>query len=150
MRKPPISKPRPITYIVTEKGCHECTSHAPGKDGYCSISIDNKKYKIHRHIFKQTHGSIPMGLVIRHTCDNKICINPDHLKVGTIAENINDAVERGLVPKGSSKVNSKLTEDDVRYMRSSGISAWHLAKIYPVNKSTIIDILKRKSWKHVI
>jgi hypothetical protein len=65
------------------------------KGGYGTISIDNKELYVHRVIYERTHGPIPAGMCICHTCDNPACCNPDHLFVGTHKDNVHDAMRKG-------------------------------------------------------
>lgn len=71
MNKPPIKKPRQITYDVNDTGCWICTSHKVNKnDGYFSYHINNKPIKMHRYMYIQKYGPFPEHLIIRHKCDN--------------------------------------------------------------------------------
>lgn len=54
----------------------------------------------HRWAYEQVHGPIPKGKVIMHLCDNRLCINVEHLKMGTQSENLRMAYERGMPPRG--------------------------------------------------
>ena len=56
---------------------------------------NHKRIRAHRWVWEQTMGSIVPGLVVRHKCDNRVCINVDHLELGTQADNVRDAMERG-------------------------------------------------------
>jgi hypothetical protein len=78
-----------------------------------------------------------------HACDNKVCVNPDHLTLGTQQQNIRDAVLVGAL------AHQLLMPDDVREIRtrlSSGAKGIDLASEYGVTPSTISDIKRGKSW----
>lgn len=102
----------------------------------------------HRSVFFLVHGYLPS--VVRHTCDVRNCINPDHLLGGTTRDNIMDRVLR----KRDLHMR-KLTEDDVRAIRTAYETEVPrpgqrvLARRYGVSKPTISSILKRKTWSHV-
>lgn len=63
--------------------------------GYGQIRRGKKLHLAHRYLFEQAHGPIPEGMVVRHKCDNKRCVNLDHLELGTQAENVMDRTTRG-------------------------------------------------------
>jgi hypothetical protein len=71
---------------------------ASAKSGYGNFFLDGKTHSAHRASYKIFKGEIPHGKVVRHSCDNKACANPDHLSIGTYAENSRDAVERKRFP----------------------------------------------------
>lgn len=106
-------KGKSILYTLNENGCWECISHAKDKDGYTRVWFDGKNDKLHRVIYKITHGDINSDVIIRHKCDNPSCFNVEHLEAGTHQDNISDKVNRGRVPKGESHVNfgKKLSQE---------------------------------------
>jgi hypothetical protein len=91
--------------------------------------------------------------VIRHLCNNPSCVNPDHLAPGTHSDNMDDKVNSGRCPTGSSHSNAKLTEHAAQEIRSKYIPYKYtikmLAKEYSVSTSTILLIIQRKHWKHI-
>lgn len=68
---------------------------ASTRNGYGTASFQGRHEYAHRVAYRLTHGAIPDALVIRHRCDNRLCVRPDHLEVGTKADNSRDMVERG-------------------------------------------------------
>lgn len=98
-------RPKPIEYVVNEKGCHICTSHSPRKRtkdtiGYPTISIAGKDLSINRVLYERKYGAVPEHQLLRHTCDDPMCINPDHCIPGSHEDNMRDKVERGRTTKG--------------------------------------------------
>lgn len=103
----------------------------------------------HRVMWERVKGPIPDGLVVRHRCDNKRCFNPDHLELGTPAENRTDAIQRDLVPRGSRVGTSVLTEEAARAIKNSPLRGSALAKAYGVSRRTVWLIQKGLTWTHV-
>lgn len=86
-----------IGWSYPESGCWEWRGDR-NEHGYGRLTLARKglfKARVHRLIFELYFGVIPPGMVIRHKCDNPPCSNPDHLELGTKAENSRDMVERG-------------------------------------------------------
>jgi hypothetical protein len=93
------------------------------------------------------HGDIPYGLHVLHRCDVRLCVNPSHLFLGTPTDNACDAVAKGRKPIGEQV--SKLTEDQAREIRSSTDRIKVLMARFGVSQSTICNIRKRRTWKHL-
>jgi hypothetical protein len=89
-----------IKYEITDKGCHECTSHFRDRKGYLIITVNYKKFHMSRYIYEMFYGPFPKGLVVRHKYDNPACINPDHLEIGTTYDNVHDMIDRGRAKYG--------------------------------------------------
>lgn len=83
-----------IKYDISDNGCWICTSHAPRKRGYYNLKCKGKTQLMHRVVFETYNERINADLVVRHTCDNALCINPNHLILGTQADNVADRVLR--------------------------------------------------------
>ena len=82
-------------------------------------------------------GEIPDGFVVRHACDNSACVNPDHLLIGTQADNIRDAVARGR----QGHPPKKLSDDDVKMVRNGQKGVRKLARELGVS-STLISLIR--------
>jgi len=148
-----VPKTKPIEFFVSKTGCHICTSHSCNALGYHYYKrVGGKRTYLHRHIYEECFGFIPEGMVVRHTCDNPHCINPEHLLIGTPKENAEDMVRRNrtVVRHGEASNFSKLTTEDVAAIRAADktIGNRYLAKIYGVTHSNISAIRLGKSWKH--
>lgn len=144
---------KPIEFIVTETGCFECTSHSRNSGGYCYYKrVGGKRTYVHRHIYEECFGFIPEGILVRHTCDNPSCINPDHMILGDDKDNARDRTERGRHNplRGEFCHFGKLSEQDIINIRADVSSSNHdLAAKYCVTHSNISAIRLNKSWKHL-
>lgn len=93
----------------------DCLIWIAGRDdsGYGAYTPKGgRRTRAHRHAYTLVKGEIPDGLVVRHTCDRRACVNPEHLILGTHADNMNDARIRGRL-KGCVKVRDRELEDRV-------------------------------------
>jgi DNA-binding XRE family transcriptional regulator len=82
---------KPIKIKVSVTGCHEIISHKPTRRGYVTAWVDGEEKLLHRYFWEKHHNKvIPDGFVIMHTCDNRKCVNINHLKLGTQSENVQD------------------------------------------------------------
>ena len=135
--------------VAEESGCIRFTGHLDG-EGYGRIMVSRVKYMAHRLSYYLNNGPIPDGYVVRHKCDNPSCINPEHLEVGTQADNIADKVSRGRQARGSGAGRAILTEESVREIRSSPLKVSELSALYGVSVVSIRNILRRKTWQHVV
>lgn len=105
---------------------------------------------MHRFIYKECFGEIPQGKVVRHLCNNPSCINPEHLKIGTHYDNVQDRVRSNRSAIGINNGRSKLTEEDVIEIKgNSKTSLADLAIIYNVTGKVISNIKNNKNWKHI-
>jgi HNH endonuclease len=125
-------------------------------NGYGHFIISGKDHLAHKVSFQLFGNSIPEGLVLRHTCDNRKCVRPDHLIPGTHSENLRDCVERGRLNPGrlfgESNAASVLTVEDVRKIRhlfTQGYSLSAISRKFGVGVSAIHSIKHGKTWKGV-
>ncbi|PFR93490.1 HNH endonuclease [Priestia megaterium] len=149
-----MSSAKQITFDIDENGCFICTSHKPNKDGYRQIRINKQLYLMHRYIYMQCFGGIPAGMVIRHKCDNRSCINPEHLETGTPRDNHQDMVDRGrkVNVKGVEHGKVKLNEKQVYQILKRSLEGGNMQRIaeeFSVDKSTVFKIKKGETWKHL-
>ena len=121
--------------------------------GYGSLWEEGRWWSSHRWIYTQVHGELKPGEVVRHTCDQKLCINPDHLVVGTQQDNVDDMWRRGRGKSGTQHSNSPLSEDDVRTIRSlyaaGGIFQKELAARYGISQSAVSLLVNGKHYKGI-
>lgn len=121
--------------------------------GYGTAKFQGHRTKAHVMTYSMLVGSIPAGIKVLHKCDNRPCCNPDHLFLGTQAENMADMMAKQRQARGERSHWAKLTEADVIEIReryeAGGISYRQLSMDYPVMETTIHAIVTRKLWKHV-
>lgn len=140
-----LSIPEPMS------GCHLWlgTLHR----GYGRLQWKGKQYKAYRMAWSVKHGPIPKGGHILHRCDNRGCVNAEHLKLGTNRQNVDDMMTKkrhlGRVMHGVKHPLAKLTDDLVRYIRASSERGVDLAEDLGVSATAICSARKGKSWKHV-
>lgn len=67
----------------------------PTNSGYGQLTVDKRHWMAHRYAWTQVNGPIPEGMIVMHTCDNKLCVNPEHLRLGTHHDNMADMVAKG-------------------------------------------------------
>jgi hypothetical protein len=139
------------------------------KTGYGQFSITKPSTaRAHRFAYEITYGSIPNGLFVCHKCDNRRCVNPAHLWLGTALDNSADMKQKGrhrspptaclsrgngFLSTGEYRGLRKLTTNQVIEIRrrhtDENIPRCQLASEYGVAQSTIRDIILRKKWKHI-
>jgi HNH endonuclease len=125
--------------------------------GYGRVRLSrNSSITAHRASWMLTHGDIPADkMMICHKCDVRRCVRPDHLFLGTAADNVHDCIaknRRPISPRGADHPMAILNLQpilDIRYARSCGIRGVDLATLYKVSPQVICLIVKRKSWAHV-
>lgn len=108
----------------------------------------------HRLSYETFVGPITDGLYVCHRCDNRRCINPSHLFLGTHQQNIDDRESKGRNNhvQGMASGTSKLTDEKVilfRQLHRQGQSIYSIAKAHNFHKKTVSSACKGKSWKHV-
>jgi len=147
--------------------CWIWTGSKTGSLGYGRFGFRNKYYLAHRLSWEFHFGEIPKGMQICHHCDNPLCVNPDHLFMGTQSDNIKDAVKKGrmknLFKKGHTGLDfqrpcgenchfSKLKLKDIikiKELLKRGIRTMEIASKFGLSQRYIYDIKNGEAWKHI-
>jgi hypothetical protein len=145
---------------------------SPASKGYCEISLGGSNpvcVGVHRFSYELHFGPIPDGLLVCHECDTPRCVRPDHLFLGTYADNGADCVRKGraasgvrngrslhpeCVPRGESHYGAKVTADQVAEIRSlyvpRRVSTRALAERFGLSRSQIFNIVSGAQWRSVL
>lgn len=110
------------------------------------------RMRAHRYAWELTYGAIPAGLCARHKCDNPECCNPEHLGLGTHADNMQDRAVRLTGARGSKLRQAKFGEQDVVAIRQryhAGELQRVLAAEFGVGQDVISRLVNGKTWRHV-
>jgi len=147
-----VNKNCPVHPILKTQ-CWEWTS-ATNVKGYGRFCFIGKNRLAHRVSYILKNGDISDNLCVCHKCDNRKCVNPDHLFLGTILDNTMDMVNKGRARGGGVRGEniewSKLTENDVLYIRQHPeISLPELAEKFNVTKGNIWCVRHHKTWTHI-
>jgi hypothetical protein len=126
-------------------------------DGYGIVIRDGRNWLAHRWVWTIANGTIPGELCVCHHCDNPPCVRPDHLFLGTRADNNVDKTGKGrnvVIPcPGEANGAAKLTESEVLAIRAKhaagGVSMRALGREYGVDGSAIEHIIHRRRWRHI-
>jgi len=137
--------------VTNENGCH-MWQRTKDKDGYGYVKLKGgKTSKVHRAAYKLFKGEIDDSLMVCHSCDTPSCCNPEHLFLGSAADNKGDCVakRRDMNSRGEKHYKAKLTESNVLEILASKDIAPRLAEKFGVHRNMIYEIRKGNNWKHL-
>ena len=122
-------------------------------DGYGSVRFEGKKHVAHRVAWRLFRGLIAPGLVVCHKCDVRACVNPEHLFLGTHADNMRDMTNKLRNPRGEKRSSAKLTTQQVSRIKTmlaeDLLYMSEIAREFEVSESTIHAIKAGDRWKDV-
>ena len=117
--------------------------------GYGWITINHRRYLVHRLSYMLHIGEIPPKALICHTCDNPLCVNPDHLYVGSNMTNTEDKLKRNRLGKMGQKHLTPDTVRAIRYRHAEGETVCALADEYSISPRMIRYICAKHAWRDV-
>ena len=120
-------------------------------DGYGATRFDGKEHGAHRVAWMLFRSTIAPGMVVCHKCDVRRCVNPEHLFVGSAADNARDMTEKCRSPRGEKHGSSKLTEEQVGRIKQmlveNRLYMSEIAREFGVSPTTVQAIKTGKTWK---
>jgi len=124
-------------------------------DGYGSVGFEGKNVAPHIVSYKHFKGAIPEGHLVLHTCDRRLCWNPDHLFAGTHRDNTQDALSKGRMAIGEANGKALATEELVRAIRAEYQGPRYgelrrLSRKHGLAPTTIKKIVLGITWKHLL
>ena len=146
-------------YIKKTPTCWLWVGRSKNEWGYGVIGLGGRnagKERVHRLSWMMHNGAIPPGLFVLHKCDVPACIRPDHLFLGTAADNMKDCLSKNRINRsqrttGEKHYNHKVSLNDVieiRRRRSGGEFLKTIAADFNITVSAVHSIAKGKNWKH--
>lgn len=130
-------------------GCWLWLGHVK-RDGYGQIRYEGKQTRAHIASYKMYKGPTN-GLFVCHKCDQRSCVNPDHLFLGTPSDNTQDCIKKGRFnrPKGENHVNAILTKEIVLEIVNSTCRRKIMAMKYNISEAYVSSLRKKRKWKHL-
>ena len=123
--------------------CLEYSGTLDDKGYGARLTRDGRYLRPHQHAWETINGRIPDGMCVLHSCDTRLCINPDHLFLGTRADNMRDMAAKG-------RAHSKLTKSKVRRIRkmyaNGRLSQSRLAVVFGISQGQISNVVRRNDW----
>ena len=132
--------------------CRVWPRQVSDRTGYGKMTVSGRTLSTHRLAWELENGPIPDGKLVLHKCDVKTCCNPDHLYVGTAADNTGDALRRGRICQGERSPNAKLTVSlvrEARRRREQGASIRDICEALGTPYAAMYAAIKRRTWRHV-
>jgi hypothetical protein len=150
-------------YVLKSPESDGCWEWTGGHDahGYGSMGTDRRHTStVNRVAYRLLVGPIPDGMCVCHRCDNRNCVNPAHLFLGSRADNLHDMFAKGRgggqfesgTHLGGDNTFSKYTEDQIREIRrlvASGVTQVEVARQFGMRQGYVSHIVRRKVWKHI-
>lgn len=157
-----VNKDGPLPDQSIYPGLDRCWLWTAGTvNGYGEFAYSRRNDRAHRFAWKITNGEIPGGLCVLHKCDVRLCVNPNHLFLGTREDNITDKVSKNRQARGEILASgrrgelsgkAKLTMAqviEIRGLRTAGVLLRDIARQFNIGISTVRGIANRTRWQSV-
>lgn len=143
-----------------ENGCWNWKGAIRGNSGYGAITVSGTTNSVHRVVYELVFGTIADGMYVCHKCDNKLCVNPDHLFLGTPKDNVVDAVnKKRIIPPigggfkiGSKAYNASISPDAVlgiKRLLKTGEKQQVIANLFGTKRHVVADIARGRSYFNI-
>lgn len=118
-------------------------------NGYGQFSLNGRAAYAHRVSYEMAKGLIPKGMQIMHSCDNRGCVNPAHLSLGTFDQNMADMTNKRRQAHGEKNGHAKLTAAQVLEVRNAIGTQQAIADAYGVCRPLVSMIRSRRIWRNI-
>jgi HNH endonuclease len=145
--------------VIKSDGCW--TYKSTGQRGYGKLHVEGKHLRAHRFSWELHFGKIPLGMLVCHKCDNPSCVRPDHLFMGTSADNTADMLAKGRYvapirtnnPRGELHHNSKITNADAQCIKAlwakGGMRQADIGAMFGISQTSVYYIVSGRNWAHI-
>jgi hypothetical protein len=148
-RKASSEKDRFLEKVVRHPdGCWKWSAFCM-KNGYGLFRRADRHHLAHRVSYELFVGHLPAGMEVMHVCDNRNCVNPEHLCLGTHVDNVKDCLNKKRHAFGVRHGLAKLSEDQVRDIRAASGTQRTIAKQYDISQAQVSDIKLKKRWAYL-
>lgn len=137
--------------VCKTEGCWLWTANV-GKDGYGKFQVsvlgENRQITWRAHVwaFTEANGPVPSGKYVLHSCNEPLCVRPEHLRVGTQSENMRQAYAEG---RCSSTALTPAKVAELRQLASDGFTALELAQHFKIKRCSVYAVLSGRHWNWV-
>lgn len=130
--------------VFSGNGCLEWCGYC-NSDGYGEASVNGVRDRCHRHVYRLEGGSIPNGMHVLHICDNRRCINIEHMFIGTNHDNIADKVKKCRAGK-KLKISDVI---EIKKLLTEGHTHKEIGRYFDINQGEVSKIRNGKHWRQV-